>query len=43
MSKKYDWEPLRHPVVDQKEPTLEYLNDFIAKYPTVTDKHHAGK
>ena len=38
MSKKYDWEPLRHPVVDQKEPTLEYLNDFIAKYPTVTDK-----
>ena len=38
MSKKYDWEPLRHPVVDQKEPTLECLNDFIAKYPTVTDK-----
>ena len=38
MSKKYDWKPLRHPVVDQKEPELECLNDFIAKYPTVTDK-----
>lgn len=38
MPKKYDWKPLRHPVVDQKEPTLEDLNDFITKYPTVTNK-----
>ena len=38
MPKKYDWKPLQHPVVDQKEPTLEDLNDFITKYPTVTNK-----
>lgn len=38
MPKKYDWEPLRHPLVDQKEPNLHDLNDFIAQFPALTNK-----
>lgn len=38
MPKKYDWEPLKHPVVDQKEPNLHDLNDFIAQFPALTNK-----
>lgn len=38
MSKKYDWKPLQHPVVDQKEPNLHDLNDFIEHYPALTNQ-----
>lgn len=38
MSKKYDWKPLQHPVVDQKEPNLHDLNDFIKHYPALTNQ-----
>lgn len=38
MSKKYDWKPFQHPVVDQKEPNLHDLNDFIEHYPALTNQ-----
>lgn len=38
MPKKYDWEPLRHSVVGQKQPNLHDLNDFIEHYPALTRK-----
>lgn len=38
MPTQYDRERLRHTVVDQKEPTLEDLNDYITHYPKLANK-----
>lgn len=37
MPTQYDRERLRHTVVDQKEPTLEDLNDYITHYPKLAN------